>query len=526
MNSSLTLRHLLWRMKNVNNASEVVTAGSASSNLPDHRLTFGEMVDRVEGLAAGLRTLGVERGSTVTALAWNTHEYLESMLAAPGIGATLDTLNVRLEPKFLEESVVARSSAAIIIDAELLGPSELAQAVTPVIERQAARGIPVICIGTPPSDLTFEVVPFESLLTLGTEDIVDSAVLEEDWPAFLLHTGGTTGAPKKYEVTHRQAMLHALVHTGVDAMGISRKDRALSLPQFFHALGWNLPITALLAGATLVLPGREMSGRHLASLIKREGVTFALGVPTIWHDIIATVSDDPSLRPTTLREVFAGGSQVPRSMIDGVNTHLDARVATSWGMTENVGPTTVERVDPGSKVGKPVPLTEFRLTETDMPGWEGQPNSGRLEMRGPLIIAPTDDNGWFGTGDIAEFDVDGNILLKDREKDVIKSGGEWIPSAVLEQKLCEHADIIAAAVVPVPHDRWGERPAAFVVAKNVSTPPSVDELLDFLSGTLPRWWLPESIQVTTELPMTRVGKVDKLTLRTIAVTAVHSPEPV
>ena len=519
MKYPLTLHHLLWRMEHVNAEAEVVTASGVGDNLRLERQTYAESVTRIRRLMAGLARYGIGPGDTVATLAWNSVEHFEALLAVPALGATLNNINLRLQADALDTLTGDPTPSLLIIDAELLGDNALAKTASRAVRRFAAAGTPVAVIGDSGGDVDFDCIGYDDLLAADPAPLLDGAVGEDDI-AFLFHSGGTTGPPKTYEVTHRTALLHALSQATVDATGLSRADRVLPLAPFFHVNGWGLPLTSALTGCSLVLPGRDMSARRLARIIRDERVSVAAGVPTIWHDICAAVTADRDLRPRELREVLSGGSPVPLSIVNAVLSVLGASVGTAWGMTETMACSTYERTAPQDSAGRPIPLMELRVVDTVGNDVSGDDSAlGRLDVRGPLVIAePTDpDSAWFATGDVASIDSDGRLTLKDREKDLIKSGGEWIPSAVLEQHLCTHGQVTSAAVVAITDPRWMERPVAYVTLRPENDqPPSPENLRAYLEALVPRWWLPDRIEILSDLPRTSVGKIDKRTLRVMA----------
>lgn len=525
MKYPLTLHHLLWRMEHVNTEAEIVTARGAGDDLGLERQTFAESATRIRRLMAGLARLGVGPRDTVATLAWNSVEHFEALLAVPALGATLNNINLRLQAEALDALAGDPKPSLLIVDADLLGDSALAKSAAGTVRRFAARGTPVAVIGDVGGDVDLDLIGYEELLAADAAPLPSDTAgsVGEDDVAFLFHSGGTTGPPKTYEVTHRTALLHTLSQATVDATGLSRVDRVLPLAPFFHVNGWGLPLTCALTGSSLVLPGRDMGARRLARIIREEHVTVAAGVPTIWHDICAAVTADPDLRPRELREVLSGGSPVPLSIVNDVRSVLGASTGTAWGMTETMACSTYERAAPQDSAGRPIPLMELRVVDTEGNDVSGEDSAlGRLDVRGPLVIAaPTDsDSAWFATGDIAIIDSDGRLTLKDREKDLIKSGGEWIPSAVLEQHLCTHDQVASAAVVATTDPRWMERPVAYVTLRpEADKPSSPEDLRAYLETLVPRWWLPDRIEVLTDLPRTSVGKIDKRTLRVMARAA-------
>lgn len=263
--------------------------------------------------------------------------------------------------------------------------------------------------------------------------------------------------------------------------------------------------------------GADVSATSVATVLRDHDVSVASGVPTVWYDVCEAVRRDPTLRPASLREVLSGGSVVPPSVIRSIAEILGARVVTAWGMTETMSCSTYEREEPSGFAGLPIPLVETRIVSSDSRA-TGPGVRGRLEVRGPFVVGAVsaqDEDGWMDTGDVASVDERGRLHLHDRQKDLIKSGGEWIVSAEIEQHLCSHPSVSVAAVVARPDARWMERPVAFVIRSRepFSEQTTAGEMRTHLAAIFPRWWLPDVITITESLPVTAVGKIDKVALR-------------
>jgi fatty-acyl-CoA synthase len=283
----------------------------------------------------------------------------------------------------------------------------------------------------------------------------------------------------------------------------------------FHANAWGLPYTAAMQGSRLVLPGPAPTPQDIADLIAGEKVTWTGAVPTIWQGILQL---DPAPDLSSLREIICGGSAVPQALMEAYDEKFGVPIIQAWGMTETSPIASVSR-PPGNEmplrqtVGRVVPLVEYRIDEEA---------GGELQVRGPWIARdyyddPTSrekftDDGWLRTGDVAEVDDQGYIRLVDRTKDLVKSGGEWISSVELEGHVMAHPDVLEAAVIAIPDERWGERPCVCVVTcENAGL--DADALRDFLSDRVAKWWLPDRVEFIDEVPKTSVGKFDKKVLR-------------
>jgi fatty-acyl-CoA synthase len=325
-------------------------------------------------------------------------------------------------------------------------------------------------------------------------------------------------------------VLHAFGGLPNAVLGITEHDRVLSIVPMFHANAWGIPYEGWFIGADFVMPGRFLQAEPLAKMIKEERVTFAGAVPTIWNEILR-YSEQNEVDFSSLRFVVCGGSAVPRALIEKFDERFGVKIYQGWGMTETSplaalarppkGTPPEEEIEWRAKTGRIVAGVEVRITDDDgneLP-WDGS-SVGEIEIRGPWITAGyyRDDapekfhDGWLRTGDVGSIDPKGFIQISDRAKDVIKSGGEWISSVEVENTLMGHPDVVEAAVIGVPDERWDERPLACVVLRegSAATP---EDLRTFLKDKVARWWLPERWTIIAEIPKTSVGKFDKKVLR-------------
>ncbi|MGH2828880.1 MAG: long-chain-fatty-acid--CoA ligase, partial [Actinomycetota bacterium] len=367
------------------------------------------------------------------------------------------------------------------------------------------------------------------------EDLLADQAEEFDWPevdersaAAMCYTSGTTGNPKGVVYSHRSIYLHSLGEWG--ANGLSDRDRLLLIVPMFHVNAWGLPYTGFMIGADLILPGPHLQAEPLTRLIAAERPTFAGAVPTVWADVLRYSESNP-VDLSSLRMVICGGSAVPRALMERFQNELGVRIVQAWGMTETSplaalaepprGVTGEEAWVYRSRTGRPIFDVELRIAGEDGTplAWDGTAE-GEIQVRGPWITAsyyqdPAPEkfqDGWLRTGDVGTVTPDGFIQITDRSKDVIKSGGEWISSVQLEGLLASHPDVLEAAVIAVPDDRWQERPLACVVPRDGVTL-NFDSLREFLSDKVARWWLPERWAIIPEVPKTGIGKFDKKVLR-------------
>ncbi|MFE5703821.1 AMP-binding protein [Rhodococcus koreensis] len=511
-------------MSNIHPQSEVVSIAGVVSGSATTRWSFPEMAARARRLAAGAHAeLGIGPGHTVAVLAFNTLEHFEALLGVPLLGAAVNSLNARLNADVLIDQALSPRPAAVVVDGEMIDHPVLGESARSVLTALREAEVPLIVVGerdwTEHSD---SFVRYGDLIETGSTLPAPTAVEDENTTAYLFHTSGTTGRPKSYPVSHRAVILHTLSQATTAASGLHSTDRVLPLAPFFHVNGWGLPLTCALTGASLVLCGGDLAADRVATIIDEESVTAAAAVPTIWHDVCAAVAAGHAPRPSNLREVFSGGSAVPQPVVDAVATVLGATVSTAWGMTETMACSTYERLEPTTSAGVPIPLVELRV-DTDGFAQEGsEPGMGKLQVRGPFIVGVRDGStNWFDTGDIASIDQQGRLRLHDRAKDLIKSGGEWIATAELEQYLCTHPAVSSAAIVAMAHPRWIERPLAYIVVTDDATADIDAELRTHVGERFPRWWIPDHFIVVDALPRTAVGKVDKARLRTQSVSDIE-----
>jgi fatty-acyl-CoA synthase len=530
MDYQLTLPTLLRRAEQYNGGKEIV------SRLPDrsfHRTTYSESCRRARALAVALHGLGLQRGDRVATLCWNHHQHHEAYLGIPCGGFVLHTLNLRLHPNDLAYIATHAGDRAVIVDKSLM----------PLLEQFLDR--------TPIEHVLVVEDSYEELLASADPDDWRDPELDENEAAAMCYTSGTTGLPKGVLYSHRSTMLHTL---GVAAgnpmgLGVSESDTILPVVPMFHANAWGYPYLATMIGAKLVYPGPFLDPESLLEAFAEEQVTWTAGVPTIWLGILGLLDANPGKWDLSrMKGMLVGGSAAPRSMIAGFKQRHGMNVVHGWGMTETSPvastaqlPGELSEADEDTQIdyiamqGRPLPLVELRNRDVDgniLP-WDGE-SMGELEIRGPWVAAGyyntpeqserwTDD-GWFKTGDVVSMHPRGFVQIKDRSKDVIKSGGEWISSVELENALMAHPAIAEAAVIAIPDAKWDERPlAAIVLREGQNATP--DELRAFLEPNFARWWLPDRYEFIAEIPKTSVGKFRKTELREMFATRPADTEP-
>ena len=519
----LTLNHIRGRLGTCNAGSEVVALSSAEGAV--ERASHVELSARIDTLARVLQRLGIEQGDRVATFAWNNLRHLELYFAIPCTGAVLHTLNIRLFEEQLTYIVNHAEDRVIFLDDSLVPILEKLAPSFSCVERYVLMGDGDA--GTLPNVLRYE----ELMAEAGGGDF-DYPDLNERQAAALCYTSGTTGNPKGVLYSHRSISMHSSATLMTDANGLSRADRVLAIVPMFHANAWGLPYGAALAGADLILPDRFLAAEPLAKLIAAERPTQVGCVPTIFSDLLRYADEHPEVDLSSVTNGACGGSAVPRQLMKDFEERHGVRIFQAWGMTETSPVATYSRPrerehddaywEERAKQGRPLPWVELRLIDDDgaeVP-WDGE-STGEIEVRGPWIASSyfrddssTDkfDSGWLRTGDIAAVDDTAFVQITDRSKDVIKSGGEWISSVELENELMAHPDVVEAAVIAKPDERWAERPLCCVVLRD-STQTSADDLVEHLRGRVAKWWLPDEFAFVAEIPKTSVGKFDKKVLR-------------
>ena len=521
MDYPLTLHHVLERAGRLFGSSEIV------SRLPDrslHRYSYRDFHRRTHALGGALQRLGIDKGDRVATLMWNHYAHLETYFAVPCAGAVLHTLNLRLHPDDIAYIAKHARDRILIVDDVLLPLYEKFSASTSferviVVPTSGQR----VTTGDDYEALVAESVPFAP------------APIQETDAAAMCYTSGTTGRPKGVVYSHRSIVLHTLATATVDYLGVSNRDNVCPVVPMFHVNAWGLPFTAVLMGAKLVMPGPHLDPVSLLDLYESEGVTLTAGVPTIWFGIQQALEGEPTRwkLPAGIRMVV-GGSAVPEALIRALD-RFGARVIQGWGMTETspVGVFNYATREMGAldgdaaialraKQGVPLPYFDLRaIADGREVPWDGK-TMGELEVRGPWVAARYHDlpdsgqqwsaDGWFRTGDIVTIDPAGYMKITDRIKDLVKSGGEWISSIDLENALVSHPAVNEAAVIAIPHPKWGERPLAVIVARPGET--VTEEALNaHLASRIAAFARPEAYVFVQDLPRTSTGKIMKAALR-------------
>ncbi len=532
----VTLKYIYDRMYNLFPDVEI----AYKTNKGVFRYTYSDFTYRVQNIANALSSLGISQLDKVATLDWNTHWHFELYFSVPLMGSVLHPVNIRLSPNELLYVFNTAEDKLLVTHADFL---QLAEVIASKIKSIKS----VIVLDTDSVPQKIGGVPayhYEDLIK-EHKGKYDFPVLSEDRPAFMGFTSGTTGMPKGVYHSHKAMVLHAMssaLHfASFGQIKMSSSDIIMHVVPMYHVYSWGLPFTSSLLGQKQVYPGRFNTKVYL-ELIKNEKVTYFAGVPTILYMLLT----DPDSDKYDLNNILFinGGSAIPEGLAY-LASKRGIKVVVGYGLTETAPVLTLalppvryygkmndnELFKIQLRTGYPIPLVDLRVVDPNM---NEVPKDGKtigeIVVRSPWVAPEyykdpekTEKawvNGWFHTGDLAVWFEDGSVLIMDRDKDVIKSGGEWISSLRLEDAISQHPGVSLVAVIAAKHEKWVERPVALIVPKKGwEDKINTDEINNFLiqnfvnKGIISKWWLPEKVIVVNEIPLSSTGKANKRVLR-------------
>ena len=521
----LTLTKLLNHAENYHGSTEVVSIEARGKRISG---SWAETAKNARRLGSALLKLGLKPGDFVASLALNNQKHLDLYYGISCMGLVCHTINPRLFPDEIVYVLNHAKSRVLFID-----PSFMPIAVGHKHLFEAIEHIYIL--GPKENEFAAKMYNFKFL-----EDLLEMGDLEKSWPSLdenqpagLCYTSGTTGMPKGVLYSHRSMVVHASLLCMPDNMCLSARDSLLAITPMYHVNGWGLPFATAMVGARLILPGPSLDGPSLVKLINDEEVTVSIGVPTIWEEVLTTLKESGGSLPT-LKRVYVGGTAVPNWIIKTFKEKYAVDCVQMWGMTELCPLGTSSRPKNSKQNLKPKELEKLQ-TNQGRPHWalemkivdeagkrlpEDGSAVGDLLVRGACVIKQyyrqeslaQDDEGWFKTGDIGTIDRDGFLRLTDRAKDLIKSGGEWISSIQLEHIALEHPAVHEAAVIGVPHPKWDERPVLIVEESN-DCEVTEEELLKTYKDRVAKWQIPDKVIFVDEIPLGSTGKPLKRELR-------------
>jgi len=522
----LTLDRIIDHADRWHGAREIV---SRSVEGPIVRTTYAQVRERAKRLSNALLAMGVAKGERIATLAWNTGRHLECWYGIMGIGAICHTLNPRLFVEQLCYIINHAEDRVIFTDLSFVDVLAAHAKDMPTVRRFVVLTDEAHMKGCPLPN----AIAYETLLEQHAPEAVWGD-FDEQTPAGLCYTSGTTGNPKGVIYSHRSNFIHTFAGVSRDMLGISARDVVMPVVPLFHANAWGIAFDCPAVGAKMVMPGAKLDGASVYQLMEAEGVTMSAGVPTVWQMLLQHM-DDTGAKFSTLKTLVVGGSALPESLLRGFHDRYGIEVIAAWGMTETsplgtlgtMTPETLalpydEQVPYRLKAGRPPIGVDMKITNDAN---ERLPHDGhtfgRLKIKGAYVVREyfrgeggdvLDEEGFFDTGDVATIDPLGFMAITDRAKDVIKSGGEWISSIDIENIATGHEKAALACVIGVAHPKWDERPLLLVELKPGETATAA-EFLTHLEGKIAKWWMPDDVVFVEKIVLGATGKLDKKVMR-------------
>ena len=502
--------------------------------------SYVDFAARIERLAAMLTKTGIGKGDVVAVMDWDTHRYLECFFAVPMMGAVLHTINIRLSPAQIAYTIDHAEDDIILVNSDFL---PLLSSAMEMVSRPVRFIVMHDDENAPPLSTHLDVVGNFEAMMAAVDASFSFPDFDENLRATTFYTTGTTGDPKAVAYSHRQLVLHSMgILSTLGSMAASNRlhnhDVYMPITPMFHVHGWGFPYAATMLGLKQIYPGRYEAD-NLVRLINEHGVTFSHCVPTILDMVLSCaaagyVETDNSFARW---KVVIGGSALPRGLAEkalarGIN------LFSAYGLSETCPFLTVAHLNPADegdidarlKTGKPAAMVELRVVDADMNDVSKDGvSTGEVVARAPWLneaylkdeagTRALWDGGYMHTGDVGRIEADGSLVITDRIKDVIKSGGEWVSSLTLESIASSIDGVGEVAAIGIPDATWGERPILMIVLRGNASPETVQSQLkdayevQIAAGVLSKWARPERVDFVNEIAKTSVGKIDKKQLR-------------
>ena len=510
----------------INHSQTEVISVDVKGNV--EKSTWKNIGKNARKIASALVKLGLKKGDRLGTISPNNKEHLELIYAISGFGGITHTINPRLFPDEIVYIVNHAEDKILFVDtsyiAILIGHQHLFETVEHVY-----------LVGPKKNEVAAKMNGFKFL-----NDLVEDGDENYSWPelnendaAVLCYTSGTTGNPKGVLYSHKSIVIHANIVSLPDNFNLSARDCLLLVTPMFHVNAWGVTYASAMVGSKLVLPGPNLDGKSIVSLINNENITMSFAIPTIWEEVLEEL-DRNGEKLENLDRILSGGTTVPEWIIKKFKNDYGVHLIHAWGMTEtsplgtaNSPLRTQDNLSDNQKIekmysaGRPNWSVQIKIVDEngkELPR-DGE-SEGDLLVKGPTVIdkylhdtkSSLDKDGWFKTGDVGKIDSEGYLEITDRSKDLIKSGGEWISSLELEEIVRNHEKIHDAAVIGVEHKKWNERP--LVVAEAVKgANPKEKEILNFFKDKIAKWQIPDAVVFVDELPLSSTGKPIKRDLR-------------
>jgi fatty-acyl-CoA synthase len=520
----LLMKFLLERSAKLFSKQEIVNK--------DFRYTYHDAYERMCRLAHAVKGLGIGKGDKVATLAWNTHKHFELYWTVPCVGAILHPVNVRLSSDQIVRLMNHAEDKVVFLDDDFI---PLFEDLRNKLETVKAYVVMTSRTEMPETKLE-PVYEYETLLKKFSPAF-EWPEFDENTPATIGYTTGTTGVPKGVCFTHRMLFLHTLISTLPEGFAITRYDTLLHIVPMFHVHSWGIPYDSTLVGARQVFPGR-FDITTVMKLIQMEKVTVTAAVPTVYA-MMLTHPEAEKYDLSSLKYAFSGGSPASIGLIKTFREKFGVQLINGYGLTETCPVLTEAHLKPHmkdwsaerrdemySKIGLPLPGLDLKVIDEhgeEVP--HDEKTIGEIVVRGPYIASAYykdpektaeswDKQGYFYTGDAAVIDDEGYITLVDRYKDIIKSGGEIIPSVSIDKVIEQHPAVVCCATIAVSHEKWGERPLAYIIVKHEYKGHVTEkEIRTFCEDKIPKWQIPDEVRFLDRMPMTSMGKKDKKLLR-------------